>query len=176
MGAPPRPWPAVARRSWCRVRAGVLVSALDQLVGAGAHGEGVGAGTVGVPAGSDGVRQPEPGVDEHQRGGQGAGRQPRAMQPLVADLAAAQLRPAADAAALSDQVHDPGGRASVLRTSRYSAGQRCSSSLTPPAKPRFSWLSTRCTPGYAWRSRAALPSVDPLSSTQTVKAGSSSNR
>src|SRR5437899_11646179 len=81
-----------------------------QLAGADGNGVGVGAGAVGAPAGADGVRQPEAGVDEDQRGRQRSGAEPRAVQALVADLAAAQLRPAADAAALPDVVHHPGLR------------------------------------------------------------------
>src|SRR2546430_5431948 len=45
-----------------------------------------------------------------QHGRQRPGAEPRAVQPLIADLAAAQLRAAANAAALPNEMHHAGGR------------------------------------------------------------------
>src|SRR5207245_10990214 len=61
----------------------------------------------GVPAGPERGRQPEPGIEEDEAGRQCGGAQPRAVQALIADLAAAQLRAAPDAATLADVVDHP---------------------------------------------------------------------
>src|SRR5690349_8215964 len=67
-------------------------------------------GPLGAPAGPQGVGEPEARVDEDQGCGEGPGAKPRTMHPLVADLAAAELCPAADTAASADEMHYPRGR------------------------------------------------------------------
>src|SRR5438094_2556780 len=81
-----------------------------QVAGADPDGVGVRAGTLGAPAHADGGGNPEASIDQDQHGRQRSGAEPRAVQPLIADLAAAQLRAAANAAALPDEMHDAGGR------------------------------------------------------------------
>src|SRR5207237_10527149 len=80
------------------------------MAGADPDGVGVGAGSLGVPPHADGGGKPEAGIDHDQHGRQRAGAEPRAVQPLIADLAAAQLRAAANAAALPTEMHYAGGR------------------------------------------------------------------